>query len=56
MNENLESKERAETEENNVDKMERLKVMRDKLAKNMGTSNYFFYLESNIKSKGTRGI
>ena len=56
MNENIESKERAETEENNVDKLERLKAMREKLAKNMGTSNYFFYLESNIKSKGTRGI
>lgn len=56
MNENVESKERVETGKNNIDKMERLKVMRDKLAKNMGTSNYFFYLESNIKSKGTRGI
>lgn len=38
------------------DKMERLKEMREKLAKNMGTSNYFFYLDTNINSKVTRGI
>lgn len=54
MNENNKNEERVE--ESSVDKMERLKAMREKLAKNMGTSNYFFYLETNIKSKTTRGV
>ena len=45
------------TEENkDVDKMERLKSLRERLAKNMGTSNYFFYLDANINSKMTKGI
>ncbi|MCI5586408.1 MAG: hypothetical protein MR384_00745 [Lachnospiraceae bacterium] len=37
-------------------KIERIKKMREKLAKNMGASNYFFYLDSNINSKSTRGF
>lgn len=51
-----ENKDREKVEEQNVDKMERLKAMRERLAKNMGTSNYFFYLETNIYSKGTKGV
>lgn len=43
-------------EEKNIDKKEQVKTMRERLAKNMGTSNYFFYLESNINSRVTRGI
>lgn len=43
-------------EEKNIDKKEQVKEMRERLAKNMGTSNYFFYLESNINSRVTRGI
>lgn len=43
-------------QEKDLEKMERLKKMREKLAKNMGASNYFFYLDSNINSKSTRGF
>lgn len=43
-------------EEENKKKLEQVKAMREELARSMGTSNYFFYLESNIKSKATRGI
>lgn len=43
-------------EKKNIDKKEKVKEMRERLAKNMGTSNYFFYLESNINSRVTRGI
>ncbi|MFW5670038.1 MAG: hypothetical protein ACOCM4_12455 [Acetivibrio ethanolgignens] len=38
------------------EKMERLKQMRERLAKNMGTSNYYFYLDANINSKASRGF
>lgn len=38
--------------EANKKKMERLKSMREQLAKNMARSNYYFYLEGNINSKG----
>ena len=38
------------------EKMERLKQMRERLAKNMGTSNYYFYLDGNINSKASRGF
>lgn len=38
------------------EKLERIKVMREKLAKNMGTSNYLFYLQANINAKPTRGL
>mgnify|MGYP007089581775 CR=1 FL=1 len=44
------------TKEENKKKLEQVKAMREELAKSMGTSNYFFYLESNINSKVTRGI
>ena len=37
------------------EKLKRVKEMREELARNMGTSNYFFYLESNINSRATRG-
>ena len=40
----------------NKKKLEQVKAMREELAKSMGTSNYFFYLESNINSRVTRGI
>lgn len=43
-------------EDENKKKLEQVKAMREELARSMGTSNYFFYLESNIKSKATRGI
>ena len=29
---------------------------RERLAKNMGTSNYYFYLDANINSKASRGF
>lgn len=47
-----------ERKKNVVDeeKLERIKVMREKLAKNMGTSNYLFYLQANINAKPTRGL
>lgn len=48
--------EEKKIEEKNIDKKEQVKAMRERLAKNMGTSNYFFYLESNINSRVTRGI
>ena len=38
------------------EKMERLKQMRERLAKNMGTSNYYFYLDANINSKASKGF
>ena len=38
------------------EKMERLKQMRERLAKNMGTSNYYFYLDAYINSKASRGF
>ncbi len=41
--------------EKDIDRMKRLQEMRKELARNMGTSNYFFYLESNINSKVSRG-
>mgnify|MGYP006939731055 FL=1 len=44
------------TKEENKKKLEQVKAMREELAKSMGTSNYFFYLESNINSRATRGI
>lgn len=44
------------TKEENKKKLEQVKAMREELAKSMGTSNYFFYLESNINSRVTRGI
>ncbi|MBU5473990.1 hypothetical protein [Roseburia sp. MSJ-14] len=43
-------------EEENKKKLEQVKAMREELARSMGASNYFFYLEANIKSKATRGI
>lgn len=43
-------------EDENKKKLEQVKAMREELARSMGSSNYFFYLESNIKSKATRGI
>lgn len=42
--------------EKDIDKMKQLHEMRKELARNMGTSNYFFYLESNINSKISRGV
>lgn len=53
MDNNIEKK---EDKEKNIDKMERLKLMREKLAKNMCTSNYYFYLDANINSKASRGF
>lgn len=50
------NKEDKKIEEKNIDKKEQVRVMRERLAKNMGTSNYFFYLESNINSRVTRRI
>lgn len=49
-------KENEDKKKKDIEKMEKIKEMRERLAKNMGTSNYFFYLESNIKSRVTRGI
>lgn len=49
---NIKKKEDEEFE----DKMKRLKKMREKLSKNMGTSNYFLYLDANINSKASRGF
>ena len=43
-------------EKSKDEKMERLKQMRERLAKNMGTSNYYFYLDANINSKASRGF
>lgn len=51
----MESKNKTKEDENKK-KLEQVKAMREELARSMGTSNYFFYLESNIKSKATRGI
>lgn len=52
----MEKNENTTKEEENKKKLEQVKAMREELAKSMGTSNYFFYLESNIKSRATRGI
>lgn len=41
--------------EKDINRMEKIKEMRERLAKNYGTSNYYFYLKSNILSKGTGG-
>lgn len=41
--------------EKNADKLEKIREMRERLAKNYGTSNYYFYLKSNILSKGAGG-
>lgn len=41
--------------EKDIDKIKQLQEMRKELARNMGTSNYFFYLESNINSSVSRG-
>lgn len=38
------------------ERIEKVKELRERLAKNMGTSNYFFYLESNIGTRTTRGL
>lgn len=43
-------------EKSKDEKMERLKQMRERFAKNMGTSNYYFYLDANINSKASRGF
>ena len=43
-------------EKSKDEKMERLMQMRERLAKNMGTSNYYFYLDANINSKASRGF
>lgn len=43
-------------EKSKDEKMERLKQMRERLSKNMGTSNYYFYLDANINSKASRGF
>lgn len=43
-------------EDKDIDKMKQLEEMRKELARNMGVSNYFFYLDSNINSKTSRGI
>ena len=43
-------------EKSKDEKMERLNQMRERLAKNMGTSNYYFYLDANINSKASRGF
>ena len=43
-------------EKSKDEKMERLKQMRERLAKNMGTSKYYFYLDANINSKASRGF
>ena len=43
-------------EKSKDEKMERVKQMRERLAKNMGTSNYYFYLDANINSKASRGF
>lgn len=51
----MESKNKTKEDENKK-KLEQVKAMREELARSMGSSNYFFYLESNIKSKATRGI
>ena len=48
--------EKKEDKEKNIEKMDRLKLTREKLAKNMGTSNYYFYLDANINSKASRGF
>jgi hypothetical protein len=39
-----------------AERKEQIQEMREELAKNMGASNYFMYLESNIYSKASRGI
>lgn len=52
----MEKNKNTTKEEENKKKLEQVKAMREELAKSMGTSNYFFYLESNINSKVTRGI
>ena len=53
MDNNIEKK---EDKEKNIDKMERLKQMREKIAKNKGTSKYKNYNDENINSKASRGF
>ena len=52
----MEKNEDKTKEEENKNKLEQVKAMREELAKSMGTRNDCFYLESNIKARATRGI
>lgn len=38
------------------EKREKVKTLREKLATRYGCSNYFFYLKSNIDTRTTRGL
>lgn len=50
----MEQKDKVKDEEK--EKREKVKTLREKLATRYGCNNYFFYLKSNIDTRTTRGL
>ena len=50
----MEQKEKVKEDEK--ERQEKIKSLREKLATRYGCSNYFFYLKSNIDTRTTRGL